>query len=295
MISKISLGSAQFGLNYGIANKQGKPSLENIRDILNTARKYRIRMVDTASAYGNSEFVLGQIGVNDFKITTKIPSIPDNLNNIESYIENKLETSLINLKVNEFDTVLVHDAKQLANEKCFESIYKVLKRYKNNNLIKKIGISIYGPEELDQIKNIDNFDIIQSPYNIFDRRLKTSGWMKKLKDKGIQIQARSIFLQGLLLMSNSSRPHKFYKWKDMWDRWGRWLENNNILPLNACMNFVFDENLIDSVVVGIDSKDHLDEIYRSIINSSDIFPIDLVSFDESLINPVNWYKLGEND
>lgn len=295
MISKISIGTAQFGLNYGVANKQGKPSLEKSKNILNDARKCHIRMIDTASAYGNSESVLGQIGVSDFKITTKIPSIPDNQQNIESYIKNKLEFSLKNLRVKELDTVLVHDAEQLANKKYFEPIYKVLTRFKERNIIKKIGISIYEPRELDQIEGLEKFDIIQSPYNIFDRRLKTSGWMKKLKDRGIGIQARSIFLQGLLLMSKGSRPNKFHKWTEIWKQWDSWLENEKIMPLNACVNFIFNENLIDSVVVGVDSEDHLDEIYRSIKHSSDAFPISLNSDDEFLVNPVNWDKLGKND
>ena len=295
MISKISIGTAQFGLNYGVANKLGKPSLEKSKNIINAAQKYGLSMIDTASAYGDSESVLGEIGVSDFKITTKIPAIPDNQQNIESYVENKLELSLTNLKVRELNTVLIHDAKQLGNKKYFEPIYKVLKRFKERNVIKKIGISIYSPQELDQIKKLDKFDIIQSPYNIFDRRLKSSGWMKKLKDRGIEIQARSIFLQGLLLMSNNSRPDKFDKWKEIWEQWHRWLESEKIIPLTACVNFVLNENLIDSVVVGVDSKDQLNEIYRNVKHSSDIFPNDISSDDELLVNPMNWDKLGKND
>ena len=99
MISKISLGTVQFGLEYGVANQEGKPSYQKAVDIVTYARSLGIHSIDTASVYGNSESVLGKIGVSDFNITTKIPSIPNNIENIEVFIEDILKESLLNLKV----------------------------------------------------------------------------------------------------------------------------------------------------------------------------------------------------
>ena len=128
MISKISLGSVQFGLEYGVANLEGKPSFQKAKDIVAHAESLGIHNIDTASAYGNSEAVLGQIGVADFNITTKIPSIPTNVDNIEIYIEDILNQSLLDLKVKKIYAVLVHDAKQLAEKKYFDPVYKVLNK-----------------------------------------------------------------------------------------------------------------------------------------------------------------------
>ena len=95
LLKKLSIGTAQFGLNYGVANKLGKPSLEKSKNIINAAQKYGLSMIDTASAYGDSESVLGEIGVSDFKITTKIPAIPDNQQNIESVIDTGIDSVCI--------------------------------------------------------------------------------------------------------------------------------------------------------------------------------------------------------
>ena len=186
---------------------------------------------------------------------------------------------------------MVHDAKQLAEKKYFHPVHKILNKFKEKGIINKIGISIYNPSELHQIDKLDIFDVIQSPYNIFDRRLKTSGWMNKIKDLGIEIQVRSIFLQGLLLMSKDVRPKKFNLWKDIWDQWDEWLLDNKVSPLSACLSFALHEDYVDSVVLGVDSKEQLHEIAKNISFDLDKYPNHIKSDDELLINPVLWSAL----
>jgi len=295
MISKISIGTAQFGLDYGVANLNGKPSFQKSNDIINEAKSSGIYMLDTASAYGNSESVLGDIGISEFDITTKIPSIPCKEEHIEKFIENIINNSLLNLKIKKLNTVLVHDSKQLADRKYFNPIYKTLISLKERNIVSKIGVSIYKPSELDKIKDIYKFDIVQSPLNIVDRRLETSGWVDKLKKNDIEIQARSIFLQGLLLMSKNSRPMKFNKWKNLWVSWDDWCLKEDISPISACLNFILNQEFINSIVLGVDSKNQLKEICNCVKNSSNSFPGNLSSDDEFLINPVLWSALKKND
>ncbi len=291
MISKISLGAVQFGMDYGIANKDGKPSFKIAKNIIKKAKTIGISKIDTAQAYGDSESILGNIGVKEFKITTKIPSIPSDTHDIEAYLENILQQSFKNLKVNKIECLLVHDVKQLNNNKYSQKIYNVLTKYKEKGLIRKIGISIYDPSELDKLDNLGIFDVIQSPFNILDRRLKDSGWMSKLKDLGIEIQVRSIFLQGLLLMENDDRPSIFDRWDILWNDWDKWLKETKSSPLSACLNFVLNEELIDSIVLGVDSEDQLQEICNSITTKFNAFPDNIISNDINLINPILWSKL----
>ena len=85
----------------------------------------------------------------------------------------------------------------------------MLKNLKNKGIIKKIGISIYNPKELDLVFNILNPDIVQTPYNLFDRRIEYSGWINKLFQQNIEIHSRSVFLQGLLLKNKMNYQKNF--------------------------------------------------------------------------------------
>jgi aryl-alcohol dehydrogenase-like predicted oxidoreductase len=291
MISKISLGTAQFGMDYGITNSDGKPSLDKARGIIKKAKSLGIKNIDTASVYGSSETILGEIGVKDFNLTTKIPSIPSEERDIRGYINNVIKESLSKLKINNFHAVLLHDAKQLEDNKMAKDIHAALMKLKQSGLTKKIGISIYDPDKLSKIDSIKDYDVIQCPYNLFDRRLNSSGWMSKLKDFGIEIQIRSIFLQGLLLSDPTNLPVNFNKWKNLWNDLDLWLQDNNLSSLEACLNFAFKLNSVDSVVLGVDSEEHLDEIAKNLSIKDYIYPDMIFSNDLNLINPVNWKNI----
>lgn len=291
MTSKISLGTAQFGMDYGIANDKGKPSLEKVKSILKKAKNLGVKNIDTASVYGASESILGQIGVSDFNLTTKIPSIPIESVDINAYVNNIIEESLNKIKIKEFHGVLLHDSEQLFNKEVESDIHNALISLKDNGLTKKVGISIYDPNKLSQLNSIESYDIVQCPYNLFDRRLESSNWMEKLSDYGIEIQIRSIFLQGLLLMEKHKRPTKFKKWNDLWDDLDNWLKKNNISAVDACLNFSFESKYIDSVVLGVDSEEQLNEIFNKINNENKAYPKNIFSNDVNLINPVNWSSL----
>ena len=85
MISKLILGTVQFGLNYGIANSEGKPDLNKVRAILRCAADHGIRILDTAAAYGDSETVIGTVFAEDsalknhFQVVSKIPPLPQDV------------------------------------------------------------------------------------------------------------------------------------------------------------------------------------------------------------------------
>ena len=161
----------------------------------------------------------------------------------------------------------------------------------NSGVVDKIGYSIYDPAELDLLWSDFQPDIIQAPYNILDRRLKTSGWLQQLHDANVEVHVRSVFLQGLLLMKKERRPNKFERWNHLWNRWDQWLDVNKISALEACLGFVISEMAIDRVVVGVDSLAQLDEILSLSTTSIPQVPHDLVTSDLDLINPSNWSSL----
>ena len=122
-----------------------------------------------------------------------------------------------------------------------KDLWNILLKLKDKNLVKKIGYSIYSPTELDELWSFYKPDLIQAPYNIFDRRLDTSGWLQKIHENDVELHVRSVFLQGLILMNKNNRPKKFNRWESVWNEWDEWLEASNTNPISAALSFVLSE------------------------------------------------------
>lgn len=288
--SRLALGTAQFGLSYGVANKSGKVSIEEASEILHIAADNGIHTLDTAIVYGESEEVLGKIGVKKWNIISKLPEIPQNCKNINSWVNNSVQDSLKRLKKESIYALLLHRPEQLFTE-YGDDLFSSLKELKKQKVVKKIGISIYSPSELDFIYENYSFDLIQAPFNIIDQRLNTSGWLTRLKEEGTEIHVRSVFLQGLLLMNANERPEKFAHWQPLWKKWDCWLNENNLTPVQACLGFALSYPEIDRVVFGVDNARHLKEILKTVEENIPKIPDYLMNEDIDLINPSRWGKL----
>jgi hypothetical protein len=186
--------------------------------------------------------------------------------------------------------LLLHRSDQLLSSQG-RTLYDVMQELKADGLVHKIGVSIYSPRELDSLAAGFVFDLVQAPFNLIDRRLHVSGWLRRLKDSGAEIHTRSAFLQGLLLMPEGVRPLKFSPWSTLWQRWERWLAGSGVSPLQACLAFALSFPEIDRVVVGADRSQHLQEI----IDASGCGELsglpDLGCADERLVNPSKWVDL----
>lgn len=284
---RLGIGTVQFGINYGIANKIGKVAkIEQIK-ILDLADKHNISLIDTAINYGDSEKNLGEYELEKFNVISKIPEIPKNLNNAEKWITNQVKESIHKLGVKSLYAVLLHRANQLFDYD--GKIIAYLEKLKNDGLVKKIGISIYAPEELESILANFSIDIVQAPMNLIDRRLKNSGYLNLLKKKKIEVHIRSIFLQGLLLMNKDSLPSKFKKWKNLSEDWYYWLdENPKLSALDICINYIKSIHEIDKIIVGVDSCNQLEEVLKAYSLTEQVDFPEISCNDEQLLNPSNW-------
>ena len=183
-MNKLGLGTAQFGLDYGVSNHSGKAKLSVAKKIVLFARKQKIGLIDTAMNYGDSEKKLGKIDLSGFNIVSKLPLPPKKTIFLKEWIENEFKLCLQRLNVKSLYALLVHDSKILMGEKG-KIIIDALYNLKSKNLLKKIGVSIYNIEELEFIMELMDINIVQAPLNIIDRRLEKSGWLLKLKKKNI--------------------------------------------------------------------------------------------------------------
>ncbi|MDC0172533.1 aldo/keto reductase [Gammaproteobacteria bacterium] len=284
---KLALGTAQFGMSYGIKNMTGQVSQHAVQQILQFASSIGMHTIDTAMAYGTSEQRLGLAGVSTFNLITKLPSLPENCDNIDDWMFSEVRGSLTRLNVKCLHGLMLHRPDQLYG-RMGERILESLMSLKEAGLVKKVGVSVYDPGELDRLFSLADFGIVQCPLNLMDRRLVDSGWLQKLTLKSVEVHTRSSFLQGLLLMERGDIPKKFEIWKCYWDRWYEWVRDNNVTRLHGCLSYCLSHKDIDSVVVGVDKKSQLEEIVAASNNKVlDSFP-DLSCSDENLINPAKW-------
>ena len=287
-LNKLCIGTAQIGLNYGENNKTGQVPIDEVKKILEYAQKNNINYIDTASAYGSAETILGDFGLDNFKITTKLMPLPPIIKNIETWLLNELEKKLQKLQKEKIYGLLIHDTKVLKSLEG-EKIINALQIAKKENLINKIGVSIYDPEELNLIKDLNTIDIVQAPYNIFDRRLEMTGWINKLYSENIEVQARSIFLQGILLQKSHALSKRFQKWQSYFQNFEKFLDNNDLSAYEACVSFVEQHNKISQIVVGIDSFEQFKQLIRLALikRESNELP-NLSCNDLDLIDPRRW-------
>ena len=144
---KVIIGTAQFGLDYGIANTVGKMKTNEIRKIIDYARKNNIKNIDTAHAYGDSEKRLGKVGIKDFNVIIKLPATKPSYP-YDKWVKKSINSSFKKLKINKANTVLIHNAKFLLDPKMGGKIYKELKKYKNKKIINNIGVSLFTRLEI---------------------------------------------------------------------------------------------------------------------------------------------------
>jgi aryl-alcohol dehydrogenase-like predicted oxidoreductase len=289
-MSKLALGTVQFGLPYGVANQVGQVARSDAKTMLQLAAASGIDTLDTAIAYGDSEACLGALGTENFKLVTKLPAVPDDCANVGEWVRQQMSASFSRLGVNAVYGLLLHRSDQLLGPHRV-ALYQALQALKDTGQVQKLGISIYSPSELTALSPDYHFDLVQAPFNLIDRRLYSSGWMQRLKDDGVEVHTRSAFLQGLLLMAQDDVPVKFSHWGDLWDRWHQWLSEHGVSAVHACLAFPLSFPEIDRVIVGSDSVKQLSQIVSAANSQSFWGSPDLSCEDENLINPALWPKL----
>jgi aryl-alcohol dehydrogenase-like predicted oxidoreductase len=288
MATKLALGTVQFGLPYGIANATGQVGPDEAADILSRARQAGLDTLDTAVGYGQSEAVLGSIGVASWKIVTKLPALADA--NTGDWVAREVAGSLDRLKVDRLEAVMLHRCSDLLGPQG-DTLYRALIGLKDQGLAAKIGYSVYSPRDIDSLFPSFPADIVQAPLNVFDQRLIKSGWLDRLAAAGVEVHARSAFLQGLLLMPAGQRPVKFLPWASQFENWDRWHAQDGKGALDAALAFVLDQPLVDRVVLGVDSLAQFEQILLASERAHGFDHPDFASDDETLLTPSQWGSL----
>jgi len=291
---KIGLGTVQFGLAYGVSNLQGITQATEVIEILTLAWKSGITILDTAASYGMSEEIIGQSipeGMS-FKIITKTPLFKKNrIDKVDATrLKETFLQSLKRLRQPAIYGLLVHQANDLLVSGG-PYLWQVMEDLRAAGLVKKIGVSVYSPREIEEILEKYRPDFIQLPVNVFDQRMIQGGYLKRLKNHGIEIHSRSVFLQGLLLMAPEQISPYFDPIRPTIMQYHSTMQNQRISPIAAALGFVYQQPEIDYFIVGVNNQAHLEEIINVVHNIGTLGNLDFSVYavhEESMINPSLW-------
>jgi aryl-alcohol dehydrogenase-like predicted oxidoreductase len=278
VIGKIALGTVQFGLNYGITNQAGKTSEIEVESILKYANLRGIKMLDTAQAYGSSEEVIGKITCGQFEIVTKI-----NPESNDFDVFSSINMSLDRLKIKQLYGVLFHSYRSAFGAR---KVFERLNDLKRDGKVKKVGFSVYSPSEIHSLIDLYGIpDLIQIPFNHIDRRFETIA--KELHLKGVEIHARSIFLQGILL----SQPQQIHSlFEPIHDYLYRL---NSVFPdfsnrVGFLIEFVASLPYIDKVIFGVNDLSQLKFNLESLTGLSTSVVVDPPLVEDRVLLPYLW-------
>lgn len=287
---KLAIGSAQFGLNYGITNTAGQLSLGAVDQILELANLQGAGFIDTAAAYGHAEQIIGDSKyLGDLKIVSKLPALPA-AKPVKPWLNQTLQTSLAALGKSEIDTLLVHHADDLFAQHA-DLLWNFLLEAKEQGRVKRIGFSVYTVEQTHQLLERFSPDVIQIPISLFDQHFLQSGLIEQLQQQGIAIHARSIFLQGLLLAPCDNLPSFAAILKTpllKLDRLSLLLGTSRLALL---LGFIKQISGIEAAIVGVANVEQLHQIIQAWCQPNYLEGTLAWALDnESILNPSKWPK-----
>jgi aryl-alcohol dehydrogenase-like predicted oxidoreductase len=288
---RLGLGTAQFGLDYGVSNRTGKVRAAEMRKIFEVAESAGISLVDTAPSYGDSEVCIGAAlePTARFRVVTKTPAfISDTI--VASDARALSETFHASRKALRRDTLyglLFHRADDVLKPGG-KGLVDAAQDLVASGAVEKIGVSVYTGGEIDRILDVFAPGIIQAPVNVFDQRLVRSGHLARLGQLGVEIHVRSVFLQGLMLMDADRMPPYFGSFQPALRRYFDAVAAAGVSKVEAALGFAMSLPA-DTVLVGVSSADELRELVRC--SDSRAVQIDYEAYaidDPRLTNPFRW-------
>lgn len=300
---KFVLGTAQLGMNYGVNNSSGKPTVDVANDILLKALENKVPNIDTASVYGDSEKIIGNFISSGWQgranVITKLFLSDDELlsDNLDLIVKNKVYKSLIDTSNNSLDVFLLHRADYLHVQS--NIIWNTLLELKCLGVIKVIGVSVQSENELIKALQLDTIEHVQLPFNIMDWRWKKGiELIKNIKKvRKLTIHCRSAFLQGLLLSEDELKWNKAHitDIKEIKQFLSLLTATFNAPLKDILLSYVTQKDWIDGVVVGVETSEQLIENLNSLAFSDGGFDFDKIEkqipvLDCRTLDPSKWHS-----
>jgi len=256
--SNLMLGTAQFGVDYGIANTTGKPSQDQVDEIISFAWENGVNCLDTASSYGESEMIIGHALENlglarQMKIVSKVAHFADDLSlaEVKEHIHKSVFGSLERLKVDYLDVCLFH------HEKYFYAI-ELLNELKEQGVVKSIGLSFTGTDFDDAAKVLSSplIDAVQIPGSLLDRRFENEGFALA-REYAKPVFVRSVYLQGLLVQETA--PPRLAAMQSALDEIGKLAREYDLSREALCARYMLGVKGVSSLLMGVETLEQLKE------------------------------------
>jgi aryl-alcohol dehydrogenase-like predicted oxidoreductase len=286
---KLGLGTVQWGLDYGISNRDGKTTSDEVGLILAAATQSGIRVLDTAALYGDAEAVIGQHPLDSFHVVTKTPRYarseitPADADELLS----TFKRSLVRLGTPAVYGLLAHHANDLLVPGG-EYLIDAMLELKQAGEVGRVGVSVYDGGQIASILDRFTPDIVQLPVNVFDQRLIEDGSLDRLSALGVEIHARSVFLQGVLLMDQADIPDVLAPLFPNVEAWHTACRDQGLTPLQAALAFVCGLDAIHCCLVGVQNQSQLAACLWAAENAHPFDARGLASNDPAFVNPANW-------
>lgn len=257
IISKITLGTAALGMDYGISNTNGQPTLTQARDVFHTALDHKITCWDTARHYGNAEERIGEVLQDQpereaIQVVTKFRISTENLHDIRlvrAEVFSSVVASLKAMRRSKVFTALFHKRPDQPMDAIRKVLPGIIGNLKEEGLIDLGGISVYHPGEVQDIIDLPEVDAIQLPINVFDHRLRADV-LKALEQDNKILFARSVFLQGLFFMDPERLTGNLVVAKPFLRRLHELCQEADMDIATLCFSYVRDLPGVSSVVFG---------------------------------------------
>jgi len=277
---RLGIGTVQFGQAYGISNRRGQVPLEEARAILSHAERAGIGLLDTAASYGEAEEVLAQMDTQRFRIVTKTIGIGEGVSAVVARACQSVKT------LGRVDLLLVHSAGDLAGPKG-DDLWQALKGLKADGAIGGIGISAYVAEDPAGLAERFRPDAMQVPFSLLDQRLLRDGSLSRLKELGVEVHARSLFLQGLLFMD--CPPEKLAQAGPMLNAVRSLAAAAETTLLSAALAFVLSRPEVDCAVFGVTALRQLEEILAAVAAPAPALDWEACALNDArLLTPSLW-------
>lgn len=284
MSKRIILGTVQLGLDYGINNSKGKPSQEQSYEILKQAQESGIELLDSAEAYGDSLSLLGSFmksADGRFKVISKF--VGDH-----TPLANKVENTLAQINGHSLYAYLYHRFDDYINGNYTQQILQL----KEQGKIERVGVSLYGLDELQKVLEDPTIELIQVPLNVFDLDDAKKDLLEQAKRNGKEIHVRSVFLQGLFFKDPQSLTGNLKGMKQPLQQLRAIAEDHGLDIRMLCLSFALTQPFVDRVIIGVDSKEQLIENLRSERSALAPEVIEKIKEikipDRLLLNPSSW-------
>ncbi|HEU0162102.1 MAG TPA: aldo/keto reductase [Rhizomicrobium sp.] len=275
-MTRLGLGTVQFGQAYGVSNRRGQVTPDDARAILARATRGGVMLLDTAANYGEAEDVLAALDTTSFRIVTKTIHARHGVDAVVARARQSAQA----LKA---DTLLVHAAADLQEA----ALWPALQALKAEGVFRRIGISTYVADDPATLADRFRPDVMQIPFNLLDQRLLQDGTLARLRDRGVEVHARSIFLQGLLFLE--TLPPKLQAAAPRLAAIKAQIAQAGSTPLAAALGFVLSRPEIAIALVGVTSPDELGEILAAANAPLPALDWDALALDdETVLTPSLW-------